>query len=305
VQPILIVLIGAIALSFGLGAYAVLGARQRRVVLDRAADSGVRVVDRTLTLAPRKTAGSVVAAAAKLAPSAWTDSAKTHSKLIQAGYDSETAPVTYAAIRIGMLVTVPLLLWAAVPNFFLNKPLLAFPLALYAAFITPVAILDRKARERQDRIRKAIPDALDLLIVCVEAGSSLDSSLLRVAREMKMGAADLSSELLVVNRKMNAGMRREEALRGLANRTGLSEIRALVSSMIQSEKWGTSISQVLRVNADDFRRRRRQAAEKRAQQAPVKMILPLVLFILPALFAVILGPAAIQIGKVFGGTAGQ
>ena len=302
-QPILIILILAIAASVGLAAYALLAGRQRRMAFDRAVD-GVGIAPGKISLTGRKPKSAMATAAQKIAPNAWAESPKTLSKLIQAGYDSDTAPMTFAAIRVAALVVIPAMLYLALPNFFLTKPLIALPLALYGAFIAPVAVLDRQARERQDRIRKSIPDALDLLIVCVEAGSSLDSSLLRVAREMRLGAPDLSAELFVVNRKMNAGMRREEALRGLATRTGLVEIRGLVSSMIQSEKWGTSIAQVLRINAEESRRKRRQAAEKRAQQAPVKMIIPLVLFILPALFFVILGPAAIQIGKIFGGGGG-
>jgi tight adherence protein C len=299
VQLLLFVLIGALALSVGLAAYAVIAVRQRRMVMDRAVD-GVSLPQGSITLTARRPkAGGLAAAAQKVAPAAWAESPKTQAKLVQAGYDSDTAPMTFAALRVAALVIIPAFLYLALAKYFISKPLIALPLSLYAAYLVPMAILDRRARERQERIRKAIPDALDLLIVCVEAGSSLDSSLLRVAREMRIGAPDLSAELFVVNRKMNAGMRREEALRGLATRTGLVEIRALVSSMIQSEKWGTSIAQVLRVNAEESRRKRRQAAEKRAQQAPVKMIMPLVLFILPALFAVILGPAAIQIGKLF------
>jgi tight adherence protein C len=144
-----------------------------------------------------------------------------------------------------------------------------------------------------------VPDALDLLVVCVEAGTSLDAAILRVAKDLRLAHPDLAHELAVVNRLTNAGMARDEALRGLWKRTGVLDIRALVSSLIQSEKWGTSIATVLRVSAETLRRKRRQDAEKRAKMAPLKMTFPLLFFILPALFAVILGPAVVQIIQEF------
>jgi tight adherence protein C len=121
-----------------------------------------------------------------------------------------------------------------------------------------------------------------------------------VAREIRLAHTDLAHELAVVNRKTNAGIPRDTALRSLWQRTGVEEIRTLVSSMIQSEKWGTSIATVLRVSAETLRRKRRQTAEKKAKQAPLKMTFPLVLFILPALFIVIMGPALVQIIEEFG-----
>lgn len=173
-------------------------------------------------------------------------------------------------------------------------------ISIFCAYIIPVGFLDRLVRQRQERIRRSVPDALDLLVVCVEAGISLDAAILRVAREIRLAHTDLAHELAVVNRKTNAGIPRDAALRGLWQRTGVEEIRALVSSMIQSEKWGTSVATVLRVSAETLRRKRRQVAEKKAKQAPLKMTFPLVLFILPALFIVIMGPALVQVITEFG-----
>jgi tight adherence protein C len=136
-------------------------------------------------------------------------------------------------------------------------------------------------------------------VVCVEAGTSLDAAILRVAKELRIAHPDLAHELAVVNRLTNAGMQRDQALRGLWQRTGVLDIRALVSSLIQSEKWGTSIATVLRVSAETLRRKRRQDAERRAKMAPLKMTFPLLFFILPALFTVILGPAVVQIIQEF------
>jgi tight adherence protein C len=168
----------------------------------------------------------------------------------------------------------------------------------------PPAVLDRLVQRRQARLRRAVPDALDLLVVCVEAGVSLDAAILRVARDLSVAHPDLAGELAMVNRKVNAGMSREQALQGIWVRTGLDELRGLVGSMVQSERWGTSIAKVLRVNAETLRRVRKQKAEKKAAQAALKMMGPMVLFLLPALFVVLLGPAFMRISAAFG-TSGQ
>ncbi len=179
-----------------------------------------------------------------------------------------------------------------------------FVIGVSAAFfglLLPVLYLTRTVRKRRERIRRSLPDALDLLVVCVEAGISLDAALLRVAKDMVYVHPELSRELLIVNRKTNAGVTREAALRGLWDRTGVEEVRSLVSSLIQSEKWGTSSSRVLRVSAETLRRKRRFAAEKKAATAPLKMLIPMALLIFPALFVVILGPAVMQIVGAFSG----
>ncbi len=167
--------------------------------------------------------------------------------------------------------------------------------------IGPRAVIDNLATKRRDRIRKSVPDALDLLVVCIEAGVGLDAAMLRVARDMAPLHADLSREFILVNRKMSAGMTRADALRGLFDRTGVDELRGLTSSMIQSEKLGSSIARVLRVYAETLRRKRKQAAEKRAAKAALKMIFPMALFMLPALFAIILAPAAFTLYEALGG----
>ena len=228
------------------------------------------------------------------------DDTNTQEKLIQAGYDSRTAPATYFLIRVVVFVVVPLFTYFVAPNRSMFMFLIWMTFSVFFAYIIPVGFLDRLVRQRQEKIRRSVPDALDLLVVCVEAGISLDAAILRVARELRLAHTDLSHELLIVNRKTNAGVPREAALRGLWQRTGVEELRALVSSMIQSEKWGTSIATVLRVSAETLRRKRRQLAEKRAKMAPVKMTFPLVLFVLPALFIVILGPAIARIVQEFG-----
>jgi tight adherence protein C len=225
---------------------------------------------------------------------------KSQEKMVQAGYDSPTAPATFFLIRVALFVLIPLLGYFAAPRSSFAIFAFSMGMSVLFAWIIPVGFLDRMVRQRQERIRRSVPDALDLMVVCVEAGISLDAAILRVAREVRLAHADLAHELAVVNRKTNAGIPRDVALRGLWQRTGVEEIRTLVSSMIQSEKWGTSIATVLRVAAETLRRKRRQFAEKKAKQAPLKMTMPLVLFILPALFIVIMGPALMQVMTEFG-----
>jgi tight adherence protein C len=222
------------------------------------------------------------------------------AKLVQAGMDTPVAPAIYFLLRVSALVIFPLVTILVMPRENFRLYVLAMVTAVFMGFILPAALLDRMVRLRQERIRRAVPDALDLLVVCVEAGVSLDAAILRVAKDIRLVHTDLAHELGVVNRLTNAGMPRDQALRGLWQRTGVEDIRTLVSSLIQSEKWGTSIATVLRVAAETLRRKRRQLAEKKAKQAPLKMTFPLLFFILPALFAVIMGPAVAQIVKEFG-----
>jgi tight adherence protein C len=214
--------------------------------------------------------------------------------------ESPAAVGVYNVLRAISLVSFPVIGWFLAPFDRPGVSVFLLGTAFYLGYILPIAMLERLVRQRQERIRRAVPDTLDLLVVCVEAGISLDAAILRVARDTRILYPDLAFELTVANRVTNAGIPREEALRGLWERTGVQEIRSLVSSLIQSEKWGTSIGTVLRVQSDTLRRQRRQRAEKRAKTAPVKMVFPLMFFILPALFAVTLGPAVVAIIREFG-----
>jgi tight adherence protein C len=223
------------------------------------------------------------------------------SQLIQAGFESPAAPVLYTVIRLAAALIIPGALFAWGPHDSSLMVLLSGAIGIALGLIGPPALLERIRRLRQERIIRSIPDTLDLLLVCVEAGVSLDSALLRVGREMVLLHPELANELLTMNRRMNAGMRREEALHGLYERTGVDDLRSLGSNMIQSERWGTSIAKVLRVYSESLRRKRRQAAEKRAAVAATKMVFPLALFILPALFVIIGGPAVMAVGPIING----
>jgi len=225
--------------------------------------------------------------------------------LVQAGFDGDFAPLFYTTIRVTTAVLLPLAAFVLGPQVNFRNLMMLVVVAAAAGVIGPKAVLDRLVGKRRDRVRKAIPDSLDLLVVCVEAGVGLDSAILRVARDMAFLHPDLSSEFLIVNRTINAGISRDEAMHGLYQRTGVEELRGLASSMVQSERLGTSIARILRVYAEALRRKRRQTAEKRAAEASIKMLIPLALFMLPALFALILGPAAMTLAKTLSGVTLQ
>jgi tight adherence protein C len=228
-------------------------------------------------------------------PSLRVEDSRYGERLAQAGYDGPAAPAIYATSRVVSMIVLPSLAVLLIPTESMGLRVLFGFGWLLVGWVLPRAVLARAVRLCQERVRRALPDALDLLVVCVEAGISIDAAILRVARELQLPYPDLGKELMIVNRKTNAGITREEALRGLWTRTGVEELRTLSSSLIQSEKWGTSVTKVLRVSAHTFRRKRRQTAEKRVALAPVKMTFPLVTMIMPAMFIIILGPAILQL----------
>ena len=158
----------------------------------------------------------------------------------------------------------------------------------------PEAVLWMIRRGRQDKIFLSLPDALDLLVVCVEAGLGLDAGMRRVSEELADTAPELCTELELANMQLNMGRPRREVLHDLGVRTGVDDVKALAAILIQADKFGSSIAQALRVQSDGMRVKRRQLAEERAQQTAVKMIFPLVLFIFPGIFVVLVGPAAIM-----------
>jgi len=164
--------------------------------------------------------------------------------------------------------------------------------------VLPGIVLARKARARQHKLQLGLPDALDLLVVSVEAGLGLDQALLRVGEELATAHPDLSDELRLVNLELRAGKGRSDALRNLGERTGLDDIISLVTVLVQTDKFGTSVAQSLRVHSDVLRTKRRQRAEEAAAKTGVKMVFPLVFCIFPAIWVVTIGPAAIKFVQV-------
>lgn len=300
VLPIVLILGGVAALAAA--AYVWLVEASRRDVVDRGLGvSQSAEIRRRIRRDVTPELSSIQQRILKFAPARWAKSESNQENLIFAGYDGPLAPVVYSLIRLSSLVILPLLIFLFFPKDSFFQVMLYTGFAAFVGLVLPVYALHRAVRKRQEKIRRALPDGLDLLVVCVEAGISLDAALLRVARDLAGVHPDLSDELFVINRRTNAGMSREEALRGLHDRTGVEEVRALVASLIQSEKWGSSSARVLRVNSEALRRKRRQSAERRAATAPLKMLVPLGLLIFPALFVVILGPPALNIIEGFRG----
>ena len=165
-------------------------------------------------------------------------------------------------------------------------------------YLVPGMVLARMAKRRQHRIRLSLPDALDLLVVSVEAGLGLDQAIQRVADEIAFAHGELAEEMRLVNLELRAGKARAEALHNLAERTGVEDLSSLVAMLVQTDKFGTSIAQSLRVHSDVLRTKRRQRAEEAAAKTGVKMVFPLVFCIFPAIWVVTIGPAAIKIVEV-------
>jgi tight adherence protein C len=165
-------------------------------------------------------------------------------------------------------------------------------------FFIPRFFLKRAMQQRQMRIRLGLPDALDLTVICVEAGLALDQALMRVGEDLRHAHPELSAEFHLFNLETRAGKPRVEGLRNLAARTGVDDVKALVGTLIQTDRFGTSVAQALRVHSDSLRTERRQRAEEQAAKTTVKMIIPLVLFVLPSLIFVTVGPAIIQLLRV-------
>lgn len=228
----------------------------------------------------------------------WEDS-HLRIRFMNAGYRSESSVAVFFAFKVLLALVLPVLaLFVYAFGFALIKPGAALPLTMAAAFVGyfgPNAYLKWRTYVRQREIFESFPDALDLMTVCVEAGLGMDAALARVGDEMRFKSEILAEELHLVSLEMRAGSGRERALRNLALRTGVEEIDSLVAMLIQADRFGTSIADSLRVHADNLRTKRRFRAEELAAKLPVKILMPLLLCIFPALMLVLLGPSFITI----------
>jgi tight adherence protein C len=238
----------------------------------------------------------------RVAPKQSKDYRQMRPRFLKAGFRRETAPAVFWGTKCLLAICLPMC-------FFLLRLVVLGPLstamtggiclylALMGLFLPDIWLRIRIAR-RRERIFKGFPDALDLLVVCVEAGMGIDSAINRVAEEMKISNKTLSDELKLLNLELRAGKLRRDALKDLAMRTDLQEVESLATLLIQTEKFGTNVAQALRVYSDMFRTKRYQRAEEIAAKMPIKLVIPLAFFIFPSLFVVLLGPAAINIYKV-------
>ncbi|MCC7416571.1 MAG: type II secretion system F family protein [Acidobacteria bacterium] len=283
-------LVAAAALAFAPGEAATIERRLGEVVggaHERPADdkpSYARVVDTLKRLG-------------NAAPRSASEMGKLQRKLVNAGYRSPEAVAVFFGLRAGVAVLCFVLF---------ATPVLMRPNLLLAAgacglgYLLPGMAVGRMARKRQHRIRLGLPDALDLLVVSVEAGLGLDQAIQRVAEELPFAHPELSEELRLINLELRAGKGRADALRNLAERTGVDDIASLVAMLVQTDKFGTSVAQSLRVHSETLRTKRRQRAEEAAAKIGVKMIFPLVFCIFPAIWIVTIGSAVIKFLEVFG-----
>jgi tight adherence protein C len=236
------------------------------------------------------------------APRSVSEMGKLSQRLVQSGHRGSEAMVVFFGVRVG--ATLAMLAVFAFGVF--TRP--SLPLAMAGAglgYVLPGMALARMAKKRQHKIRLGLPDALDLLVVSVEAGLGLDQAIQRVGNELEFAHPELCGELRLINLELRAGKARSEALQNLSERTGVEDIASLVAMLVQTDKFGTSVAQSLRVHSETVRTKRRQRAEEAAAKTGVKMVFPLVFCIFPAIWVITIGPAAIKFVEVIGPMANK
>ena len=266
--------------------------------LGRISDFGLPVEEPKFAQKQAEKVRGKLADLGKILPAPSTQGASREEVLmIRAGYRD---PQAILMMR-GLKILFPLAALAAVyfTGLYRSNPYMFLPGAFLVGYLIPDAWLTWRVSRRQHRLRRALPDALDLLVICVEAGLGLDQAIMKVSQDLRITHRDLSEEFQLVNLEMRVGKTRIEALHELARRTGLDDIKSLVAMLVQTERFGTSIAQSLRVYSDDMRVRRRQRAEERSAKTSVKMVPALVFFIFPALMVVVLGPGVLTLMKHF------
>jgi tight adherence protein C len=231
----------------------------------------------------------------ELVPRSPDEMSRQERRLVQAGIRRKDAPYLFLGVQAGLALAF--LAGFSALGYLRVNPLLYTVLGVFLGAALPDIWLSEKGRRRKLSIQLGLPDALDLQVVCVEAGLGLDQSMKRIGEELRRSHPELSDELHLVTLEVNAGKSRAESLRNLAKRTEVEDLKSLVAVLIQTDRFGTSIADSLRVFSDSLRTKRRQRAEEFAAQMGVKMIPPLFLFILPATFVVVVGPAIIGIAK--------
>jgi len=233
----------------------------------------------------------------RIVPISAVEALKLQKQLLQAGYRSPDASIVFRAIQITMIVAIPSLLLTLC--FLLNRPVSNFLvwgfLGAALGFYLPRYVLRKQIVRRQRRITWGLADAMDLMVVAIEAGLGLNAALNRVGDELKDVHPDMHSELELVNLEIRVGRSREEALRNLAERTGVDDIRSFVALLVQADRFGASIARAVRVFAESLRTKRRQRAEQASQKASLKLVFPLTLFLFPVIILLLLGSALLNI----------
>lgn len=236
----------------------------------------------------------------KLLPPSATEAKKLQKKLMHAGFRSAESVIIYRAIQLASMAGFPMLVAGvcALTARPLDSALLYIIAAFIVGFMLPRFFLNRTIRKRQRLIRWGLADALDLMVVSVEAGLGLNAAMVKVATELRDVHHHVATEFELANLEIRVGRERDEALRNLAERTGVDDMKSFIAMLIQTDKFGTSIAKGLRTFSDGLRTKRRQRAEQEAQKAAVKLLFPLACFLFPTLFIAILGPAFLNLADV-------
>jgi tight adherence protein C len=239
-----------------------------------------------------------LARATRFLPRSPKEMTRLRKRMARAGYHGAMSPVIYSLFEFGLPVSIfllSLLLLGPTRGFFFGA------LLALVGFMLPGAWLSREVTKRKKAIANGLPDALDLLIVCVEAGLGLDQAIVKASEELAVSHPALAEELVILTTEVRAGKPRMEAFKNFADRTKVDEVRQLVSMLVQTDRFGTSVAQALRTQAEVSRTKRRQNAEERAAKIGVKLVFPLVFFLFPAMYVVTLGPAIIKFVRFFAG----
>ena len=273
----------------------------RETMLDRLAEvttrnESVGLLERFLS---RKSAHveSLVDPFQKMLPRSPKEVSVVETRLIRAGIRGESAVNLFYGAKV--LVPLVLSMLALVTGIYEIGPFFVFGITAGLGLMIPDFWLGNRMASRQLAIRMGLPDVLDLMVICIEAGLGLDQAVTRVCEEVEHSHPEIADELSLIAMEQRAGRTRADAWRNLAERSGVDAVRALAATVIQADQFGTSVARTLRVHSDTLRTKRRQAAEEAAAKTTVKLVFPLVFFIFPSLFVVIVGPSAIIVSDIF------
>jgi tight adherence protein C len=274
------------------GLLALVGISKKRLNLDRRLNQPGEQAGSTIEGVTKQVERALVSIGEKL-PRSPAEMTRQERKMVQAGYRRKDAVLLLNGAHVAVL-TLSLLIFLA-SGFFYRQPVISIVFSIFIGAVIPDLWLRRAILRRQEEIQYALPDAMDLAVIAVEAGLGLDQALMRVGDEITTAHPALADELRLRNLEVNMGRSRSDALRNLAERTGVEDLKALIAILIQTDKFGTSVGQALRTFSDSLRVKRRQRAEEQAAKLAIKMVVPMVLFIFPGVFIVIVGPAFIAI----------
>jgi tight adherence protein C len=301
----LLLTLGAVFVTVAVLTVAVATMLARRPEASRRLEDLVQQRPASALVVPRNVAATTLSTAtdsstdrlANMLPTSFGTVARLRRELVRAGFQQPWAAVAFSASEL----ILPILF--AIPPFFLVTGMnrwLGMGVGAVMGYLGPSFLLRQRVARRQKEIQNGLADALDLLVLCLEAGSSLDQAIVKASDELGVAYPALGDQLRIMTTEMRAGKARLDAFRGFAERTRVDDVRALVSMLVQTDRFGTSIAQALRTHAETCRTKRRQRAEERAQKVGVKLVFPLVFCLFPALYVVMLGPAYLRIVEVFG-----